>query len=103
MTFNVTEDARNLILGLKTKNNISGSYLRIGIKGEGCCGPKYDVSFVDHKTEDDFIFTLAGLTVIIDKKFEKDLDGAEIVAVKLGLETKFKINNPNVKSSCSCH
>lgn len=103
MNFNVTPEALEYIKKAKEQQGLTGTYLRIGIQGEGCCGPSYKVEVTDLKTAEDHAFGHAGLTVIIDKKFEKALDNAEMVTVDTPMGTRLKINNPNVTSRCSCH
>lgn len=103
MNFTITPEALAYILKAKKAMGRDEPYLRIGIKGQSCCGPAYDVHFADVKTENDAVFEQPGLTVLIDKKFEQVLNNAEMITVKAGIETKLKINNPNVRSHCTCH
>ena len=43
-----------------------------------------------------------GVTVIVDPKSLRFLDGTELDFAREGLNEGFKFNNPNVKDACGC-
>ncbi|MFQ5998083.1 MAG: iron-sulfur cluster insertion protein ErpA, partial [Candidatus Bathyarchaeia archaeon] len=75
--------------------------LRIWVSGGGCSGFQYGMAF-DSKRDDDEVIESNGVKVLIDPMSTKYLEGSQIDFVE-GLEgSGFKINNPNVKSTCAC-
>ena len=93
----ITDKAIKHINQMLTKKD-KGSFFRIAIKGGGCSGFQYDLSF-DKKQEDD---DLRHENILIDKKSAELLKGSEVDYVKELIGDNFKISNPQSKSSCGC-
>lgn len=83
-------------------NRGKGVGLRLGVKTTGCSGLAYVLEFVDDLNEDDQVFTIDDVSVIIDGKSLVYLDGIELDFVKEGLNEGFKFTNPNAKGECGC-
>ena len=83
-------------------NRGKGLGLRLGIKTTGCSGLAYVLEFVDDLNEDDELFTIEGVNIIIDAKSLVFLSGTELDFVKEGLNEGFKFTNPNAKGECGC-
>ncbi len=83
-------------------NRGKGLGLRLGIKTTGCSGLAYVLEFVDELNDDDKMFTINDVNIIIDGKSLVYLDGIELDFVKEGLNEGFKFNNPNAKGECGC-
>jgi iron-sulfur cluster assembly protein len=83
-------------------NRGKGLGLRLGIKTTGCSGLAYVLEFVDGLNEDDQMFTVNDVNVIIDGKSLVYLDGIELDFIKEGLNEGFKFTNPNAKGECGC-
>ncbi|MBA3829283.1 MAG: iron-sulfur cluster assembly accessory protein [Taibaiella sp.] len=80
---------------------VDGQYLRIGVKGGGCSGMTYILGF-DNKEEDDEIYNISGVEVIMKKSHEIYLFGMQ-VDYQDGLNARgFVFNNPNASSTCGC-
>ena len=80
---------------------IQGQYLRIGVKGGGCSGLTYVLGF-DAKEEDDTIYDIEGIPVIMKDAHGIYLHGIEVDFQK-GLNARgFSFNNPNASSTCGC-
>ncbi|MET6996180.1 HesB/IscA family protein [Chitinophaga defluvii] len=76
-------------------------YLRVGVKGGGCSGMSYILGF-DARLEDDELFDISGIPVIMKKAHTIYLAGMEI-DFKDGLNARgFVFQNPNASSSCGC-
>ncbi|MEI6895695.1 MAG: iron-sulfur cluster assembly protein IscA [Colwellia sp.] len=84
------------------QNRGKGLGLRLGIKTTGCSGLAYVLEFVDDLNEDDELFTIDDVNIIIDKKSLVYLDGIELDFTKEGLNEGFKFTNPNAKGECGC-
>jgi iron-sulfur cluster assembly protein len=83
-------------------NRGKGLGLRLGIKTTGCSGLAYVMEFVDELNEDDTLFSISDVNIIIDGKSLVYLDGIEVDFVKEGLNEGFKFTNPNAKGECGC-
>lgn len=75
--------------------------LRLEIRGGGCSGMSYGLSF-DNAQEKDNVVEAHGIKVFIDPKSSIYLKGTTL-DFQNGLEGKgFVIKNPQAKSSCGC-
>ncbi len=78
-----------------------GKALRLGVKGGGCAGFSYVLDF-DTPNENDNIYMIDGVKVIMDKSQELYLFGTEL-DFRQGLDNRgFIFNNPNASSTCGC-
>ena len=78
------------------------SIVRVGVKGGGCSGLKYDISFDLQVYEGDQTFEDNGVKVVIDKKSVLYLVGTEL-QYSGGLNGKgFIFHNPNADRTCGC-
>jgi len=101
MSVTMTPDAANRVQSFIT-NRGKGLGLRLGIKTTGCSGLAYVMEFVDELNEDDTLFSISDVNIIIDGKSLVYLDGIEVDFVKEGLNEGFKFTNPNAKGECGC-
>ncbi|MBA6328445.1 iron-sulfur cluster assembly protein IscA [Colwellia sp. MB02u-10] len=84
------------------ENRGKGLGLRLGIKTTGCSGLAYVLEFVDDLNDDDSMFSINDVNIIIDGKSLVYLDGIELDFIKEGLNEGFKFTNPNAKGACGC-
>ena len=84
------------------ENNPELKGLRISLKGGGCNGFEYVFTFEDTIDEGDFVFEASDVKLIIDYMSMEYLNEATLDYIEKPFESKFVINNPNVKSSCGC-
>lgn len=83
-------------------NRGKGIGLRLGVKTTGCSGLAYVLEFVDSLNEDDEVFSIDDVKIIIDGKSLVHLDGTQLDFIKEGLNEGFKFTNPNAKGECGC-
>jgi iron-sulfur cluster assembly protein len=75
--------------------------LRIGVKGGGCSGLSYVLGF-DKKEEDDDVYEIEGVSVLMKKAHGIYLMGMQ-VNYEQGLNARgFTFTNPNASSTCGC-
>ncbi len=75
--------------------------LRVGVKGGGCSGMSYVLGF-DAREEDDDLFDIDGVAVLMKKQHGIYLFGME-VDFQSGLNARgFVFKNPNASSTCGC-
>jgi iron-sulfur cluster assembly protein len=98
----LTENAANEVKRLMQAQNLTDVNLRMGVKGGGCSGMSYTLNFESETREQDQIFDVHGVKVVVDPKSLLYLEGTTLDFVN-GLEgTGFKFVNPNATKSCGC-
>lgn len=96
----VTEEALVKVKEL-LKQEEEGKGLRLGVKGGGCSGFSYSVTF-DFEKERDNIIEYDGVRVLLDPKSTIYLKGIQLDH-ESGLEGKgFVFKNPNASNTCGC-
>ncbi len=97
---NVTEAASEEIKKLLSAEP-DKSGLRLEVRGGGCSGMSYGLSF-DNAQEKDHVVEAHGVKVFLDPKSAIYLKGT-MLDFQGGLEGHgFVIKNPNAKGSCGC-
>ena len=82
--------------------SLTEAFIRVGVKGGGCSGLSYDLSFDTEMKEDDKVFEDNGMKVVVDKKSFLYLIGTEL-DYSGGLNGKgFIFKNPNANRTCGC-
>ena len=76
--------------------------LRVLVKGTGCSGMAYHLEYNIMNTDLDDEFNIRGIPVVIDKKSQVYVKGAEIDHKKKGLNEGFEFYNPKEKARCGC-
>jgi iron-sulfur cluster assembly protein len=88
LTASAVEEVKKLLQGAT-----EAPYLRVGVKGGGCSGVAYMLGF-DAIMEDDDIFDIAGIPVIMKKAHGMYLMGMEIDFQQGTAATGFVFRNP---------
>jgi iron-sulfur cluster assembly protein len=98
----LTDHAIDQLIQIRNQENVPADYcLRIGVKGGGCSGFTYVLGF-DQQEENDEVFNIKGLKVVMNKAHAIYLLGME-VDFSNGLNNRgFTFNNPNATSTCGC-
>jgi iron-sulfur cluster assembly protein len=87
------------LLGTQAEGNKQA--LRVAVRGGGCSGFQYALAF-DQAKEDDHVFEVDGVAVVVDKVSMQFVFGSEVDYVE-GLQgAGFQVNNPNVVAACGC-
>jgi iron-sulfur cluster assembly protein len=98
----VTESAKEQAIKLMKEENLTNPFIRVGVKGGGCSGLSYDLSFDDQLKEGDQEFEDKDVKIVCDKKSFLYLLGTEL-DYSGGLNGKgFTFNNPNASRTCGC-
>jgi iron-sulfur cluster assembly accessory protein len=75
--------------------------LRVAVRGGGCSGFQYALAF-DKPKDEDHVFEVDGVAVVVDKVSMQFVFGSEVDYVE-GLQgAGFQVNNPNVVAACGC-
>lgn len=98
----ISESAISQLKRIREEQKIPMEFgLRVGVKGGGCSGFSYILGF-DAQKEQDQVFEIDGLTILMDKAHGLYLAGMQIEWVD-GLNNRgFSFINPNAKSTCGC-
>ena len=94
LTDNAVEKLSTLITGSRK--------LRVLVKGTGCSGMAYHLEYNIMNTDLDDEFNSRGIPVVIDKKSQVYVEGAEIDHKTKGLNEGFEFYNPKEKARCGC-
>jgi iron-sulfur cluster assembly protein len=98
----VSKEASEEVKRLMELGGNINSYIRVSVKGGGCSGLMYDLSFDATKTETDTLCEDKGVKILIDKRSLLYLVGTEL-DYSSGLNGKgFNFINPNASRSCGC-
>ncbi|MGA2569187.1 MAG: iron-sulfur cluster assembly accessory protein [Terracidiphilus sp.] len=76
--------------------------LRLGVKGGGCSGLSYSISFDTHPRVRDRVFTFDGVRVFVDPKSFVYLHGVTLDYEETLMRQGFNFINPNSTRSCGC-
>lgn len=76
--------------------------VRFGIKRTGCSGFGYTVDIAQGVTDDDRVFELDGVKLVVDAKALPLVDGTRIDYAREGLNDAFVFHNPNAVAECGC-
>lgn len=99
----ITENAAEKLGGILEQKGMKDTHgLRVFVKGGGCGGMQYGMTFDDTTREGDQIYDHSGLRVLVDPTSLFYIDGANIDYVDNLMGGGFHIDNPNAVSSCGC-
>jgi iron-sulfur cluster assembly protein len=101
MAISLTESAADRVRTHLSKRGM-GLGLRLGIKKTGCSGFAYVVNYADEIRDEDAVFEVRGVKVIVDATSLPLIDGTVVDFVKQGLNEAFKFQNPKAKGECGC-
>lgn len=99
----VTDKAKEKIAELRTQEGHSDQHnIRVSVKGGGCSGLMYDLSFDAATLPADQVFEDKGVKILVDKKSLLYLAGT-VLDFSDGLNGKgFQFINPNASRTCGC-
>lgn len=100
---NVTKKAKEEIVTLLSQEGKSlDNNIRVSVKGGGCSGLMYDLSFDPQIQDADEVFEDNGIKILVDKKSLLYLLGTTL-DFSDGLNGKgFQFVNPNASRTCGC-
>lgn len=98
----VTESAALKVKSLIEESGFETPFLRVGVKGGGCSGLAYDLSFDTELKDGDELFENNGVKILVDRKSLLYLLGTELDYTD-GLNGKgFQFINPQASRTCGC-
>ena len=98
----VSETAAKQLTSLIEESGCITPYVRVAVKGGGCSGLSYDLSFDNTQDTTDTLAEDKGVKILIDRKSLLYLIGTEL-QFSDGLNGKgFQFVNPNASRTCGC-
>jgi iron-sulfur cluster assembly protein len=98
----VTATAAEAVQELLTKRELDGYALRVFVSGGGCSGYQYGMALENNIREQDNVYEMHDVKVVVDEVSINYLRGATIDYVDEIMGSGFKIENPNAIASCGC-
>jgi iron-sulfur cluster assembly protein len=99
----MTPAAAEKLSGILTQKGMVETHaLRVFVKGGGCGGMQYGMTFDDQQREDDMVWEQHGLRVLVDPTSLFYIEGASIDYVDNLMGGGFHIDNPQAVSACGC-
>jgi iron-sulfur cluster assembly protein len=99
----VTPAAAEKLSGIMTQKGMIDTHaLRVFVKGGGCGGMQYGMTFDNDMREGDEVYEQHGLRVVIDPTSLFYIEGANIDYIDNLMGGGFHIDNPQAVSSCGC-
>ena len=97
----MTDIAYNKAYQLLVERNTSIG-LRVGVKTTGCSGLAYILEFANTINDNDEVFKIKDVKIVIDDKSLVYINCIELDYQRKGLNEGFEFINPNVKATCGC-
>lgn len=98
----VTDKAKERIQRLLIEEGRPKANVRVSVKGGGCSGLMYDLTFDENIQQADQVFEDKGIRILVDKKSLLYLLGTTL-DFSDGLNGKgFQFINPNATRTCGC-
>jgi iron-sulfur cluster assembly protein len=98
----VSEGAAKKLNSLIEESGFKTPFVRVAVKGGGCSGLSYDLSFDTEQQTGDTLAENRGVKILIDMKSLLYLFGTEL-DFSDGLNGKgFQFINPNASRTCGC-
>ena len=98
----VTDAAADKIRVMLSTHGNEGHGLRMGVMGGGCSGFQYKLDFEELEGDMDQVFEINGVKIFIDMKSSLYLNGVTLDYQDGLMESGFKIENPNARTTCGC-
>jgi iron-sulfur cluster assembly accessory protein len=98
----LTEKAAKKVESLAKSKGFAQPILRVKVGAGGCSGMSYEFIIEDAVKPDDIVSELNGAKAVVDPRSDFFVGGSEVDFYETMMESKFKIQNPLAKSSCSC-
>lgn len=98
----ISETAKDKIQEMLASEGTPDMFLRLGVEAGGCTGFSYGMGFDNEQADNDQVFELQGLRVVVDEESSKYLNGVQIDFKQSAMGGGFTIDNPNASATCGC-
>lgn len=99
----VSDKARERLIGLRSEEGYDETFgIRVEVKGGGCSGLTYDLTFDDAEKPGDHVVNHNDVRVYVGAKSLLYLVGTELDFTDGLNGNGFVFNNPNASRTCAC-
>lgn len=98
----ITDKAVKKVKEFLANEETKAAGLRVYVAGGGCSGLTYGMALEEAPSEEDIVIEESGMKVFLDPASAKYMKGSSIDYIETLEASGFKINNPNVVSTCAC-
>ncbi len=98
----LTDRAVSKVKELLATENKNGYGLRVAVRGGGCSGFQYGLTWENAEKPNDEVLDFDGLKIYVDAMSNMYLEGVSIDYVDSLEGSGFKIENPNASGTCGC-
>ena len=103
LSISITQKAADLVRDTFSQIETEDPHLYFYVAGGGCSGLQYGLAVSEGEPEiDDVVVYDKDIKIVIDAKSARYVDGATIDYKEDGMQSGFKIENPNAAKSCGC-
>jgi len=102
MIVNLTEKAASKVKAMLEKEKKQGYGLRVGIVSGGCSSYMYEIALEKAPKENDIVIDEKGVKLFINPESVAFMKGSTVDYLDSLMNAGFKVNNPNVKTTCGC-
>ena len=98
----LTEKAASKVKALLEKESKQNYGLRVGVTAGGCSSYMYDIDLEKAPNENDTVIEEKGIKIFMNPESITFMKGSTVDYIDSLQNSGFKINNPNVKTTCGC-
>jgi iron-sulfur cluster assembly protein len=99
----LTDSAAEMIKTSMSEIDSQDMYVCLYVSGGGCSGLQYGLALSEGEPEiDDIIIFDKEIKIAVETQSAKYVNGAVIDYVENGMQSGFKVNNPNATKGCGC-
>jgi iron-sulfur cluster assembly accessory protein len=103
LNITLTDSAAKMISDTIEDQSVNDAYLAFYVAGGGCSGLQYGLALAEGEPEiDDIIVFDKNIKIAVDYSSAKYVNGAVIDYKEDGMQTGFKVENPNAAKTCGC-
>jgi len=104
LNITISETAAKIILNTIEDQSVSDPYLAFYVAGGGCSGLQYGLALAEGEPEiDDIIIYDKGVKIAVETGSAKYDNGCVINYQENGMQSGFKVENPNAAKTCGCN
>ena len=104
LNITISETAAKIILNTIEDQSVSDPYLAFYVAGGGCSGLQYGLALAEGEPEiDDIINYDKGVKIAVENGSAKYVNGCVINYQENGMQSGFKVENPNAAKTCGCN
>ena len=98
----LTEKAANKVKTMLQKENKPDYGLRVGVVPGGCSSYMYEIALEKAPKDNDVVIEEKGVKIFLNPESIAFMKGSIIDYMDTLQNAGFKVNNPNVKTTCGC-